>query len=276
MRASSTDRAVVCPHSLIAPSQLTRRTKTEEAADTGTLLHLWVETGEEHPAVARKILSSGFRREEYWPPGQGEHEVTFAINLRTLELQRPSAKVAKTAGDEWKTRFDPALWLTGTMDWLGVDSGVDWVDDLKTGNWPVDPLTGQLLSYALVPWILKGRPESDYQVQRSITWWPWYPLSAWPKRTWADPANALDLLCHVQDLRYAAENPDKAVVVPPVYHPTKKYKDGRRAVEEMSPCTFCDGREPHRFSSWMQHFQHRANPTCLKGALSTIDWENKL
>lgn len=256
---------MVCPHSLVAPKLLLRRTKSEEKADTGTLLHKWKETGEEHPDIERKILLSSTPRGEYWPEGEGEHEVTFAIELYTLKVHRPSKRVKDH--DAWKKKWDPKRYLTGTIDWLGKDNGRDWVDDLKTGDWPVPPESGQLLSYLILPWAVAGAPNAGYSASRSITWWPWYPLNGWPRRSWAEPANALDLVCHHQDLVYAVEHPEEANATPHVYHPTKRYKDGRRAVEEMSPCTFCDAREPHQFSSWMQHFEARAYPTCLKGAI---------
>lgn len=269
MRASETDRALHCPHSLVAPRTLIRRVKSDEAADTGTLLHTWKETGEEHPAIASKVIRSAVRREDYWPEEYGEHEVTFAIELYSMQIKRWSKRTRKTA-DAWKKTFDPKRWLTGTIDWLGIHEGRPWVDDLKTGNWPVDPLTGQLLSYALVPWVEAGFPSTGMLVERSITWWPWYPLDGWPRRAWADPATGLDLTCHHRDLVYAVEHPNEANVVPPVFHPTKRYKDGRRAVEEMSPCTFCDARESHAYTPWMQHFQERALPTCLKGAVQHL------
>lgn len=193
--------------------------------------------------------------------------MTFALDLYSMKVKHPSSRVKDI--DAWKKKWDPKRYLTGTIDWLGFDQGRDWVDDLKTGDWFVDPRTGQLLSYALVPWAMKGYPK-EYLVSRSITWWPWYPLDAWPRRFWAEPASGLDLTCHHQDLVYAVEHPDEANVVDHVFHPTKTYKDGRRAVEEMSQCTFCDGRVPHAYSGWMQHFEHRAMFSCTKGMISRL------
>lgn len=224
-------------------------------------------------------------REDYWQEEHGEHEVTFAIDLYTMKMHRPDSAADH---DAWKKQWDPRKYLTGTIDWLGVDGGEDWVDDLKTGDWWVDPRSGQILSYAFVPWVLKGCPESNYWVRRSITHWPWYPLNGPPRRYWASPdgksywadgstypITALDLLCHRQDLIYALEHPNEANVVDHVFHPFETYKDGRRKVEEMSPCTFCDAREPDWYSSWFQHFEHRAWFACRRGVISRLVKGNK-
>lgn len=148
-------------------------------------------------------MTTGVRRDDWWPNGQGQHEVTYALNLITLELRR--FRGARADADKWKAQFGPQ-WLTGTIDWLGTMGGLPWLDDLKTGRWPVDPRTKQLPSYGLFSYFESGR-HADYQAHRSITQWPKYPINGLPVRKWGPLMTALELEEHLDDLRWALEHP---------------------------------------------------------------------
>jgi hypothetical protein len=183
--------------------------KRDRAAAYGTLVHHWKETGDEAPAWAdprdvktfgKRLVLSGVERDVWWPPGAGEHEVTFALNLLTLELLQPPEEAVR---DEWKAAFSTP-WLTGTIDWL---SG-SWVDDLKTGNWPVDPVTSkQLRSYSLLPWARAGFPVK-WSGLITITQWPKYPLASPPQRT-SHEIDGFDMAEHLSDLQWAVDHPDE-------------------------------------------------------------------
>jgi hypothetical protein len=194
------------------------------AADFGTLCHYWKETGDtEMPGadprdivcLEKKLLLSGIRREDWW--SGGEHEVTFAIHLETLEAMRydeyvfacestktPADKV-KTR-DQWKEGFAGPEWLTGTIDYLYPDGRGD---DLKTGRWPVDPATSkQLRSYALLPWLEAGRPIKGWNKEWTITTWQKYRLDGLPTRE-GHVLTGFELADHLEDLRWAATHPEE-------------------------------------------------------------------
>lgn len=171
--------------------------------------------------LEKKVLATGIKRHEWWPPSYGRHEVTFAVNLKTLSLCEYTG--SRDGADAWKKRFGPA-WLTGTIDWEGrlPYEGTPWIDDLKTGRWPVHPDSKQLLSYGLYPW-LKAERSKSWGCARSITQWPKYPIAALPIRTWGTPMCGLDMEEHVDDLRYSLEHPTET-------NPTEE------------GCRFCDCR----------------------------------
>lgn len=140
-------------------------------------------------------------RDAWWPVGGGgKHEVTFALELFTLELRLHEG--LREEADPWKAAYyGKSEWLTGTIDWLDGT----WVDDLKTGR-EVDVTTSkQLRSYALVPWMLRRRPPG-YAGLVSITHWPRYPLTSTPTRTW-DVVEGPELKRHLEALRYSATHP---------------------------------------------------------------------
>jgi hypothetical protein len=129
--------------------------------------------------------------------------------------------------DDWKLDFNPREWLTGSIDYLGVNG---WVDDLKTGRWPVDPRTSrQLRSYALAAWVRDGRAR-DWESVVSITQWPKYPLAAPPRRTSA-LLTALDLSEHLMELQWAVDHPDEINPTP----------DGCRFCTSRLACPAVDG-----------------------------------
>lgn len=212
MRASDSDRALVCPASLVLPKRAERSDKANRAADWGTLVHAWKETGDDgsSPTLRKKLLLSSIDREELWPTigGKGgRHEVTFSINLETLQLRIWSPEGSAFGRDHWKRRHPANKYLTGTIDYLSRRNKgqrlLPWVDDLKTGTWPVSAkYSKQLKSYALVPWIL-GNCETD--VLASITQWPKYKLSGKPKRNFHVLTSA-DLVKHLHKIRWAVNN----------------------------------------------------------------------
>jgi hypothetical protein len=163
---------------------------------------------------------------DHWWPKSGEHEIAFAFNVYTYELKW--FKGDKALGDKWKARFYPfPKWITGTTDWVqnSTNGGVltVWVDDLKTGKWPVEAAGNyQLMTYGLPFWIKAGMP-LDAVIKLSITQWPKYPIPGKPERNWGY-CTGLDLALHLQDLRYALEHPEEA-------NPEKEL------------CRFCDSRE---------------------------------
>lgn len=201
------------------PSPLLRAYLTyiakELACEYGSLVHAWKETGNyDHAAstnhkdlLRQRVEASGMAREEWWYGG--EHEVTYALNLRTLDLIR----YVGDDRDAWKAEFGRE-WLTGTIDYAAPhnEEGVHWVDDLKTGTWPVSPVDNkQLQSYALYEWVRMGRPAS-WEALVSITQWPWSSAkAALPKRS-AARATALDMSALLDDLRWALDHPTVTVV----------------------------------------------------------------
>lgn len=281
MRASSSDRVIQCPASLVLPKHiLPRREKTDDANQLGTLCHHWKEVGhwsgcwpspltEKQDGFVRLLLKklalSGLDDlyEEYWPSGCGRHEVTFAYSPFTLELVLYEGE--RWGADEWKkqSRFDASRWVTGTIDWLGHTFGKDrWrIDDLKTGAWPVAVEDNkQLLSYAVVPWLMDEHPD-EWELDVSITSWPKYPLAGLPTRK-TGIITAFEIQEHLQDLRWALGNPQ--IVRPSDY--------GEAQVErELANCAGCDCREPvPGISGWVTHFWFRTLPHCAPGMMAML------
>jgi len=162
--------------------------------------------------------------------------------------------------DEWKkqARFEPSRWVTGTIDWLGKRRGRWWVDDLKTGAWPVGVEDNkQLLSYVIVPWLMDGKPD-EWECDVSITQWGKYPLAALPRRT-AGLVTGFEVQEHLQDLRWALSNPQ--IVKPSPY-----------GTEELPNCAGCPCREPvPGVSEWLTNFWHRTLPYCMPGIMKVIN-----
>lgn len=171
-----------------------------------------------------------------WPGDDSNHEVTFALRLADLKLEvmAVSTDRRKPAAEAWKARFGRE-WLTGTIDYLDGN----WVDDLKTGRWVGPPRTsGQLASYALLPWLLNGRRGG---MRVSFTQWEKYPLRAPPRRS-AARLSDLDLAVHLDDLRWAAESDEVA----PNEH-----------------CTFCPCRVQEGPWRWTSPWKY--NVSCWSG-----------
>jgi hypothetical protein len=277
MRASETDRALVCPASLALPRTTFTRQKTSEGGDFGRLLHHWKETGDAAPEWAsdkdvkcllKKLKQSGTRREFYWVPGEGEHEVTFALNLDTTDFEVYQGP--REGADEWKLKWEPGLYLTGTADWLhwGSADTLPWVDDLKSSHWAPHPRDlKQLRSYLLVTWVADGMPTKWMGVV-SVTQWERYPLGERPKRKSVE-LSGLDMAAHLEDLRYAVEHPEEVNV-------TLDVVNERGEIEEMSKCVFCSCREDLPQSSWLQNYRRWQLPWCAPGIISKVDWTKPL
>lgn len=218
MRASETDRAIICPASLVRKKTGRRSEKANTTAGWGTFAHRWKETGEikgskSHvKTLTKKLIASGIDREKLWPKTSDSHghEATFSINLESLQLRLWSPQGSKYSSDHWKRRHPRHRYLTGSIDWLSTRSrdGLPWVDDLKTGTWPVSAkYSKQLRSYALVPWVLSGCTSS---VWVSITQWPKYRLDCKPKRNWYLLTSEM-LQGHLKKVRWAVANTHKAI-----------------------------------------------------------------
>ncbi len=156
----------------------------------------------------KKLEMSGIKRDEWWKPGEGEHECAFAFHVITHEVRW--YKGNKVAGDEWKASFYwDKQWISGTADWGFAAPGIITIDDLKTGRWPVTAQDNkQLLTYAMPFWLGMGKP-LKCNVRTSITQWERYPLAGLPKRNWGR-ANGLDMMIHLQDLKWSLEHPGEA------------------------------------------------------------------
>ncbi len=213
------------------------------------------EAHEKHTEYLKKKLAlSGTRREDWWDEREGgRHEVTFAFDPFTRLIVMHASKDA----DGWKKSFDGRRWVTGTIDWLQRN----WVDDLKTGSFPVDPTTSrQLRTYQCVPWLLQDCPYS-WDEPVSITQWAKYPLGGRPVRTWHE-LNGFDLEEHLDALCWTLAHPNE---VNPTDGTIDEYGEFK-----MSPCAFCECRVTHPASQWMENYQHRTLPFCGPGLLKRI------
>lgn len=214
--------------------------------------------------LGRKLYRSGVNREELWQPGTGLHEVSFALNLRTLNIMR--YRGARDGADRWKANFarlrNGPDWLTGTVDWVGAINDRPWIDDFKTGKWPVHPEIKQIVSYGLFLWVEDKRPRR-YEIERSVTQWPKYPLEAPPTRTFGGVISTLELEEHLDDLRWAIDHPDEVNPVPigiGQWDPN----------EPLSHCSFCACREPMPGAEWLNNFRYRAAPHCWPGIVKRV------
>lgn len=228
-RASELDRAIVCP----ASTHLVRiRHKSEaarKAADWGTVIHDWKETGKwpdgrVYERRQRALDAAGVSRDMLWPADSGRHEVAFALHSKNrIVAQHVGTKEEREA---WKQTCE-AEWVTGTTDWWGDYLGVPWVDDLKTGKAEYlkkDPWDHwQLRFYALCAVMLTGADECMV----SLTHWPQYPADGVPVRYWARAPREELLGMTLPLIEHARLNAlrSKEVEVEPVVGPQ---------------CTFCD------------------------------------
>lgn len=184
--------------------------------------------------------------------------MTFALDVTVLDVHKGGLAIwvgPRDKSDEWKLAFDPTIHVVGTIDWIhwGSDTTVAWVDDLKTGHWPVDPrVSKQLRSYLLVPWVKAGCP-SDWEGVCSVTTWEKYPLHGQPKRR-AARFSGLDMMEHLEELRWTLSHPDEVNVT------EDNEEDGT-----ISNCTFCPNRESHPASAWMSGYRYSRFPMCWEG-----------
>ncbi len=210
IRASESERALLCPASLVRPRNETRNPAAVTAGNYGTLAHYWKETGDWCPdwadekdisLLGRKLAITGVKRETYWEGG--EHEVTFALNLLSLDCVRYTGP--REGADEWKKARTAPHVLTGTIDYYVPQ---DLVDDLKTGRWlPAVDDSKQLKSYALLSWAMSGFDE-DWVTWVSFTHWEKYPLAGLPKVT-SHLMTAAEAQEHLEALRWAVSHPNE-------------------------------------------------------------------
>ncbi len=194
------------------------------------MFHAWKETGKLVPhkdypghlqTGEKKLLLSGIDRNKYWPKGKGRHEVTFAVNLNTLEVRWYPGK--RGGADKWKEPYhDSKEWVSGTADWVVEKDGtLVLISDLKTGRWPVEAEGNkQLYTYVLPFWIAAGCP-LKFSVKLRIEQWPRYPLHGLPELKHSS-VTGLELRLHLAELREALSNP--------VARPDRE------------TCMFCEGR----------------------------------
>lgn len=195
-RSSSIERVVACPASSVIPSGPdTRSEAVQEAADWGTFVHHWAATGtflelEKWPNFPKLLKDRLSRmpgepeefRAELWPV-TGRHEVTFAIDV-VKPGRIASFQGSKDQVKDWSAQLGDN-WLKGEADYVGETAfGALWIDDLKTGRYPPDPKSGQLLTYALGAYLSIPIPDRPKYLAVSVTHWPRYPKDSPPQRTW--------------------------------------------------------------------------------------------
>lgn len=154
-----------------------------EFAEWGTNMHL---AAEGHPGTEPFFLDKVTpHRERMWPLSLGRHEIPVKYNCRMrAAIACPESVLIKGGKEAWKRLANPDE-VTGTADWVGnIPSGDLWIDDLKTGYQTPDPMSDQLLFYALCFFKLAGTNQTPHKIVRtSVTHW----RRDWdePKRYWA-------------------------------------------------------------------------------------------
>lgn len=176
-RASELDRLLSCVGSAVLPRQDTRTLGVRKAAEWGTSVHSWLETGiVTSPGLGERITLSGTNRERLWP--RGLHEITLALNVVTGDARRYYG--ASEGRDAWKTDFDDE-WITGTLDFVGELFDLPWVDDLKTGRFAAWNDYKAQQSFYVLAWS-RYRYEETRESRSTITHWPRYPKHLPPTR----------------------------------------------------------------------------------------------
>lgn len=187
-RASQLDRTLQCPGHLTLPHTREVSERALDAAEYGTMVHKWAETGEvvgknSHVKTFQKKLSvletNGITRESLWPVS-GYHEVTFAYNcvdgrLGVCWLKGEEAARAKLAyGDDW---------ITGTADFVYIKDGLCGVNDLKTGMlFDSQPDELSQLYFYLMCWTQYNGVTEKKDGWLDVIHWPKYPLDSLPGR----------------------------------------------------------------------------------------------
>lgn len=137
-------RFLACPGAPLITPEVHPKSDYQRAADIGTKIHTWKETGEIPEGFDEKWFS-GLDRAVLWP--YGRHEVVASYDVRTRTAAILPTRQPHRAYPKDSSPF--VIW--GTIDLLappGIDGAV-WVDDLKTGL-PCDPSDPQLLIAAVV------------------------------------------------------------------------------------------------------------------------------
>lgn len=214
-RASELERSVACP----ASTHLARlEGPRNAAAEWGTLLHDWKETGEWAKGLRKDVIArreaaleeAGYTRDSLWPAGGG-HEVSFALHTANrLCLSHEAA--TKEEREQWKKSFNED-WITGTADWWlpEMAPGISWVDDLKTGRreyLPSPENSWQLRFYAICATMLS---KAD-TVLVSFLSWPRTPATSTPLRIWGSLERGELLDLYLPLLEYARQNSRASLV----------------------------------------------------------------
>ena len=174
---------MACPGSLVLPRTDERSERAVAAAEWGTGVHRWMETGEFPDGrlgttLKKKVKESGADRVALWP--KGLHEVPVAYNVvstRALALVLPATDEQK---DAWKAGFGDE-WVSGTADYVGELLEAPWVDDLKTGRLvEYESYRYQQGLYTLA-WTLFNYQEL-VDTRSTVTHWPKYPIPKPPTR----------------------------------------------------------------------------------------------
>jgi len=220
MRASSLPLLMKCTGAAVLPCVEGKSEAAEKAADWGTMVHYWAQTGiirgpnkRAERALEKAIEVAGVDRLSLWPTG-GVHEGALSIRVDgTREVSRRDD--------------DREGWITGHYDyqyWLFQD--VLWIDDLKTGKFypnpepgderhipdiavgenrfPQDSFSPQQKTYGLA---LSELLSHDGPVSVSTTHWPRLPLSyrhAEPMRSWVNYSRQ-EMLTHWRALELIYE-----------------------------------------------------------------------
>lgn len=163
------------------PRAETKTERAQEAANYGTLVHQWKETGETGEGrlwttVKKKI--EGVDRNELWP--EGIHEVPLAYNVLTAEAKALVLPVSAATKANWKASFGPE-WIVGTADFVGQLLDSPWVDDLKTGRLAEWGHYAAQQTYYTMTWTLFSE-HALVPGRSTITHWPRYPLAIKPQR----------------------------------------------------------------------------------------------
>lgn len=211
-RASELDRLLACPAAGHLPRLEVVRDSPNYAAQWGTAMHAWKETGEfpeTDNARTRKafedrltvLAESEYKtREGLWAPaGTHERAVALALIDGVPVLDECLAPTAEER-DAWKFAKDDH-YAVGTCDY---DCGLLerwWVDDLKTGREvPTNPLELAQMKFYATYFALREKTS----VMVSLTHWPRSPASAPPKRRFAKkPWTVFDAEEFVEELEAA-------------------------------------------------------------------------
>lgn len=188
-RISSLDRLLACAGSEFLGGTDEKSEGARVAADWGTMVHHWKETGEIvavnertnlPPLFEKKLREGGVRREQWWPEDM-VHELALAVDPSTegKGYYRSLGRGDRGAKDKWKTDHSDRF-VTGTADGYAWMFDRLWVDDLKTGrDVTFEQHEQQLKGYALgVARVLEYRGP----VHATVTWWPRYPVVSQPQR----------------------------------------------------------------------------------------------
>lgn len=182
--ASKLDRGALCPASTVRPET---RSEPGKPAIWGNGAHKFIETGvvpegPDTPAwvtkgLKDKIASSGFKREDWYPPGAHETQAY---------LDGPNLDQVSIVIDKQYPELPSSIRFK--IDYVGEYQGLPWIEDLKTGRFPVPPTALQVAAAALLVKQLVGSKGAF----GSVLHWPRYPKHALPNRERA-PFSADDL-----------------------------------------------------------------------------------